>query len=65
MLRLAETGAEVHLHVDSYDPGVKDPGAETDGWIWEFKAPQGVSNSAVSNQFKRAGIQASRLVLYQ
>ena len=38
---------------------------ETDGRIWEFKAPQGGSNSAVSSQFKRAGIQASRLVLYQ
>ena len=56
VLSLAETGAEVHLHVDSHGPGVKDPDAETDGRIWEFRAPQG-ANHTFSSQFERVGKQ--------
>ena len=47
----------MHLHVDSHDPGVKDPYAETDGRIWEFRTPQG-ANRAISSQFERVGKQA-------
>lgn len=46
----------MHLHVDSHDPGVKDPDAETDGRIWEFRAPQG-ANHTFSSQFERVGKQ--------
>lgn len=62
-LRLAETGAEVLFRVDSHDAGAKNPDAEMDERIWEFKAPKGATGNTVSDQFKRAGKQAQRLVL--
>ena len=62
VLSLAETGAEWRLNVDSHGPGVKDPDAETDGRIWEFKAPQS-TNHTVSSQFERVCERASRLVI--
>ena len=62
-LRLAETGTDVLFRVDSHDAGAKNPDAEMSQQIWEFKAPRGATGNTVSDQFKRAGKQARRLVL--
>lgn len=62
-LRLAETGTNVFFRIDSSDTGAKNPDAEMDEQIWEFKAPKGSTDNTVSDQFKRAGKQAQRLVL--
>lgn len=62
-LRLAETGTNVFFRIDSNDTGAKNPDAEMDEQIWEFKAPRGATANTISDQFKRAGKQAQRLVL--
>lgn len=47
-----------------HTPGVKNPDVEIDGEIWEFKAPRGASEkNTISDQFKKARKQASRLVI--
>jgi hypothetical protein len=62
-LRLAESGTDVLFRVDSHDVGAKNPDAEINQQIWEFKAPTGATDNTISDQFKRAGKQAQRLVL--
>ena len=62
-LTLAETGAEVLFRIDLNTPGAKNPDAEMDQRIWEFKAPQGSTIRTIENQMKRAGKQAANLVL--
>ena len=62
-LRLAETGTNVFFRIDSNDTGAKNPDTEMDEQIWEFKAPRGATTNTISDQFKRAGKQAQRLVL--
>lgn len=62
-LRLAESGTDVLFRVDSHDVGAKNPDAEMNQQIWEFKAPTGATDNTISDQFKRAGKQAQRLVL--
>lgn len=62
-LRLAESGIDVLFRVDSHDVGAKNPDAEMNQQIWEFKAPTGATDNTISDQFKRAGKQAQRLVL--
>lgn len=61
--RLAEEGMQVFMLPIDNTPGVKNPDAEVDGVVWEFKAPRGSSPSTIQSQFKRAGKQAERLVL--
>lgn len=61
---LASTGLSVRFRPLSHDHGVKNPDVEIDGEIWELKAPKGSSEkNTISDQFKRAGKQASRLVI--
>jgi hypothetical protein len=62
-LRLAETGTDVLFRVDSHDAGAKNPDAEMNQQIWEFKAPTGQGKNTIDSQMKRAGKQAERLVL--
>lgn len=62
-LRLAETGTDVLFRIDSHDAGAKNPDAEMDQQIWEFKAPTGQGKNTIDTQMKRAGKQAERLVL--
>jgi hypothetical protein len=62
-LRLAETGKDVLFRVDSHDVGAKNPDAEMNQQIWEFKAPTGQGKNTIDSQMKRAGKQAERLVL--
>lgn len=62
-LRLAESGTDVLFRVDSHDVGAKNPDVEMNQQIWEFKAPTGATDNTISDQFKRAGKQAQRLVL--
>lgn len=62
-LRLAESGMDVFFRVDSHDVGAKNPDAEMNQQIWEFKAPTGQGQNTVDSQMKRAGKQAERLVL--
>lgn len=61
--RLAEAGMTVTMRPIDNTPGVKNPDAEIDGEVWEFKAPKGSGKNTISEQFKRAGHQAERLVL--
>lgn len=61
--RLAESGMTVSMLPIDNTPGVKNPDAEVDGEVWEFKAPMGGSKNTISDQFKKAGRQAPRLVL--
>ena len=62
-LRLAETGMDVLFRIDSRDTSAKNPDAEMNQQIWEFKAPKGQGKNTVDSQMKRAGKQAERLVL--
>lgn len=62
-LRLAEDGMDVLFRVDSREEGVKNPDAEMNQQVWEFKAPTGEGKNTVDSQMKRAGKQAERLVL--
>lgn len=62
-LRLAETGLDVLFRVDSRDEGAKNPDAEMNQQVWEFKAPTGEGKNTIDSQMKRAGKQAERLVL--
>lgn len=62
-LRLAETGMDVLFRIDSRDTSAKNPDAEMNQQIWEFKAPTGQGKNTVDSQMKRAGKQAERLVL--
>lgn len=62
-LRLAETGIDVLFRIDSREEGVKNPDAEMNQQIWEFKAPTGQGKNTVDSQMKRAGKQTERLVL--
>lgn len=62
-LRLAEEGMDVLFRVDSREEGVKNPDAEMNQQVWEFKAPTGEGKNTVDSQMKRAGKQAERLVL--
>ena len=62
-LRLAETGMNVLFRIDSRDTSAKNPDAEMNQQIWEFKAPKGQGKNTVDSQMKRAGKQAERLVL--
>ena len=61
---LADLGHTVRFRVVNNTPGVKNPDVEIDGEIWEFKAPRGASEkNTISDQFKKARKQASRLVI--
>ena len=61
---LADLGHTVRFRVVDHTPGVKNPDVEIDGEIWEFKAPRGASEkNTISDQFKKARKQASRLVI--
>lgn len=62
-LRLAEEGMDVLFRIDSREEGVKNPDAEMNQQIWEFKAPTGATDNTISEQFRRSGKQAQRLVL--
>lgn len=62
-LRLAETGLDVLFRIDSRDAGAKNPDAEMNQQVWEFKAPTGQGKNTIDSQMKRAGKQAERLVL--
>ena len=62
-LRLAETGMDVLFRIDSHDTSAKNPDAEMNQQVWEFKAPTGQGKNTVDSQMKRAGKQAERLVL--
>lgn len=62
-LRLAETGIDVLFRIDSHEEGVKNPDAEMNQQVWEFKAPTGQGKNTVDSQMKRAGKQTERLVL--
>ena len=62
-LRLAEEGIDVLFRIDSLEEGVKNPDAEMNQQVWEFKAPTGQGKNTVDSQMKRAGKQAERLVL--
>ena len=62
-LRLAEEGMDVLFRIDSREEGVKNPDVEMNQQIWEFKAPTGATDNTISDQFRRAGKQAQRLVL--
>lgn len=62
-LRLAEEGMDVLFRIDSSEEGVKNPDAEMNQQVWEFKAPTGEGKNTVDSQMKRAGKQAERLVL--
>lgn len=62
-LRLAETGANVLFRIDSRDTSAKNPDAEMNQQVWEFKAPKGQGKNTIDSQMKRAGKQAERLVL--
>lgn len=62
-LRLAETGMDVLFRIDSRDTSAKNPDAEMNQQVWEFKAPKGQGKNTVDSQMKRAGKQAERLVL--
>ena len=62
-LRLAETGMDVLFRIDSHEEGVKNPDAEMNQQVWEFKAPTGQGKNTVDSQMKRAGKQTERLVL--
>lgn len=62
-LRLAEEGMDVLFRVDSSEEGVKNPDAEMNQQVWEFKAPTGEGKNTIDSQMKRAGKQAERLVL--
>lgn len=62
-LRLAEEGTDVLFRIDSLEEGAKNPDAEMNQQVWEFKAPTGEGKNTVDSQMKRAGKQAERLVL--
>ena len=62
-LRLAEEGMDVLFRIDSREEGVKNPDAEMNQQVWEFKAPTGQGKNTVDSQMKRAGKQTERLVL--
>ena len=62
-LRLAETGANVLFRIDSRDTSAKNPDAEMNQQVWEFKAPTGQGKNTIDSQMRRAGKQAERLVL--
>nr|DAK36370.1 MAG TPA: CDI toxin-like protein [Caudoviricetes sp.] len=62
-LRLAETGTNVLFRIDSRDTSAKNPDAEMNQQVWEFKAPKGQGKNTIDSQMKRAGKQAERLVL--
>lgn len=62
-LRLAETGLDVLFRIDSRDEGAKNPDAEMNQQVWEFKAPTGQGKNTIDSQMRRAGKQAERLVL--
>lgn len=62
-LSLAETGAEVLFRIESDALGVKNPDVEMAQEIWEFKAPKGTTIRTIENQMRRAGKQASNLVI--
>ena len=62
-LRLAEEGTDVLFRIDSREEGVKNPDAEMNQQVWEFKAPTGQGKNTVDSQMKRAGKQTERLVL--
>ena len=62
-LRLAEEGADVLFRIDSRKKGAKNPDAEMNQQVWEFKAPTGEGKNTVDSQMKRAGKQTERLVL--
>ena len=61
---LAASGRQVMFRPLSHEEGVKNPDAEINGEIWEFKAPKGSSEkNTIYDQFKRARKQAERLVI--
>lgn len=62
-LSLAETGAEVLFRIESDALGAKNPDVEMAQEIWEFKAPKGTTIRTIENQMRRAGKQASNLVI--
>lgn len=62
-LRLAEEGTDVLFRIDSREEGAKNPDAEMNQQVWEFKAPTGEGKNTIDSQMKRAGKQAERLVL--
>lgn len=62
-LRLAEEGMDVLFRIDSREKGAKNPDAEMNQQVWEFKAPTGQGKNTIDSQMKRAGKQTERLVL--
>lgn len=62
--RLRAAGFNPKFRLIDNTPGVKNPDLEINGKVWEMKSPTGKSEkNTISEQFKRAGKQASRLVL--
>jgi hypothetical protein len=62
-IRLAATARVVEFLVPSRRKGVSTPDILLDGEPWEMKSPLGASKNTIANQMRRAGRQASRLVL--
>jgi len=61
---LAASGRRVVFRPLVHGDRVKNPDAEIDGEIWEFKAPRGSSEkNTIYDQFKRARKQAQRLAI--
>lgn len=61
---LSTYGVDVEFLKEVYDDGKRNPDVRMLGGIWEFKAPEGASESnTISNQFRRARRQSRHLVL--
>lgn len=61
--RLVAAGFDVEFLAPLREPGVKNPDVRIDGEPWEMKSPTGGSKHTVSNNVRRAGHQADRMVL--
>ena len=61
---LSTYGIDVTFLEEVYADGKRNPDVRMLGGIWEFKAPEGASESStISSQFKRASRQSQHLVL--
>lgn len=61
---LSTYGVDVEFLKEVYEDGKRNPDVRMLGGIWEFKAPEGDSESStISSQFKRARKQSRNLVL--
>ena len=61
---LADNGETIKLLPVSSEPGVKNPDAEIDGLIWEFKTNHTGTSNSIHNGIKRASHQADNVLLH-